>query len=86
MRTKAIGGNVEAAHLARTKAIGGNVEAAHLAGVCSVVGGWKRGKWSVQEVRRLKRNVKAFMKVSPPSPTCSGYFNGAVCCVCRSTT
>ena len=66
--------------------MGGNVEAAHLAGVCSVVGGWKRGKWSVQEVRRLKRNVKAFMKVSPPSPTCSGYFNGAVCCVCRSTT
>ena len=81
-----MGGNVETAHLARTKAIGGNVEAAHLAGVCSVVGGWKRGKWSVQEVRRLKRNVKAFMKVSPPSPTCSGYFNGAVCCVCRSTT
>lgn len=52
----------------RTKAIGGNVEAAHLAGVCSVVGGWKRGKWSVQEVRRLKRNVKAFMKVRPHHP------------------
>ena len=25
---------------------------------------WKRGRWSKQEIDILKRNVKAFMKVS----------------------
>ena len=45
---------------------------AYLSGVCSAVGGWKRGKWSVQEVRRLKRNVRAFMKVRSHYPRAGG--------------
>ena len=45
---------------------------AYLSGVCSAVGGWKQGKWSVQEVRRLKRNVRAFMKVRSHYPRAGG--------------
>ena len=49
--------------------------------VCSAVGGWKRGKWSVQEVRRLKRNVRAFMKVRSHYPHAGGTLMECLLCV-----
>ena len=47
----------------------------------SAVGGWKRGKWSVQEVRRLKRNVRAFMKVRLHYPCATGSLMECLLCV-----
>lgn len=42
------------------------------------VGEWRRGRWTAEEVKILKRNVKAFKKVSEINyyRVCVGYFTG----------